>query len=92
MHIYSLINVENLKVYEPSILNEDEEDQILFYIEYLAPMNRKITREYNSPRKDQNDQKGSTSTLEIRIEGLSTNEKCYFKEKFGEGHPHLLQN
>jgi hypothetical protein len=34
--IYSIVNVENLKLYEPSILDREEE-QVLPYIEYLAP-------------------------------------------------------
>jgi hypothetical protein len=36
MHIYSVVNVENLKLYEPSMLDQEEE-QVLPSIEDLAP-------------------------------------------------------
>ena len=36
MHIYSVVNVENLKLYEPSML-EREEEQVLPSVEDLAP-------------------------------------------------------
>ena len=36
MCIYSIMNVENLKLYEPSMLDQ-EEDQVFPSIEYLAP-------------------------------------------------------
>jgi hypothetical protein len=35
MHIYSIVNVENLKLNEPSML--DQEEQVQPTIEYLAP-------------------------------------------------------
>jgi hypothetical protein len=36
MHIYSIMNVENLKLYEPSMLDQEEEE-VLPSIEDLAP-------------------------------------------------------
>jgi hypothetical protein len=36
MHIYPVVNVENLKLYEPSMLDQEEE-QVLPSIEDLAP-------------------------------------------------------
>jgi hypothetical protein len=36
MHIYSVVNVENLKLYEPSMLDQEEE-QVQPSIEDLAP-------------------------------------------------------
>jgi hypothetical protein len=36
MHIYSVVNVENLKLYEPSMLDQVEE-KVLPSIEYLTP-------------------------------------------------------
>jgi hypothetical protein len=36
MHIYSVVNVENLKLYEPSMLDQEEE-QVLPSVEDLAP-------------------------------------------------------
>ena len=36
MHIYSIVNVENLKLYEPSMLDQEEE-HVLPYVEDLAP-------------------------------------------------------
>jgi len=35
MHIYSIVNVDNLKVYEPSMLDQEEE-QVLPSVEDLA--------------------------------------------------------
>jgi hypothetical protein len=36
MCIYSIVNVENIKIYEPSMLDQDEE-KVLPTIEDLAP-------------------------------------------------------
>ena len=36
MCIYSVVNVENLKLYDPSMLDQEEE-HVLPSIEYLAP-------------------------------------------------------
>jgi hypothetical protein len=36
MHIYLVVNVENLKLYEPSMLDQEEE-HVLHSIEDLAP-------------------------------------------------------
>ena len=35
MHIYSVVNVENMKLYEPSMLDLESE-QVLAYVEDLA--------------------------------------------------------
>ena len=37
MHIYLVVNVENLKLYEPSMLDQETEVQVLPTIEDLAP-------------------------------------------------------
>ena len=36
MCIYSVVNVENFKIYEPSMLDQEEE-QVLPSVEYLEP-------------------------------------------------------
>jgi hypothetical protein len=36
MHIYSITNLENLKLYDPSMLDEDEDIQVLPSIEDMA--------------------------------------------------------
>jgi hypothetical protein len=36
MHIYSVVNVENMKLYEPSMLDQETEEQVLPTIEELA--------------------------------------------------------
>ena len=36
MRIYSIVNVDNLKLYEPSMLDQEEE-HVLPFVEYLAP-------------------------------------------------------
>jgi hypothetical protein len=36
MHIFPVVNVENLKLYDPSMLDQEEE-QVLPTIEYIAP-------------------------------------------------------
>jgi len=36
MHIYSVVNVDNLKLYEPSMLDQEEE-QFLPYVEDFTP-------------------------------------------------------
>jgi len=37
MHIYIVVNVENLKLYEPSILDQETKEKFLPIIEDLAP-------------------------------------------------------
>jgi len=39
MHTYSVVNVENLKLFEPSMMTDVEAEvgQVLPFIEYLAP-------------------------------------------------------
>jgi hypothetical protein len=37
MCIYSVVNVGNLELYKPSMLNDDEEGHVLPFIENLAP-------------------------------------------------------
>jgi hypothetical protein len=37
MCIYAIVNVDNHKLYDSSMLNEDEEGQVLSFIEYLEP-------------------------------------------------------
>jgi hypothetical protein len=37
MQINSVVNVENLKLFEPSMLDEEEEHQVLLTVEDLAP-------------------------------------------------------
>ena len=36
MRIYSIVNLENLKLYEPSMLDQEEE-QVLSFVEDFAP-------------------------------------------------------
>jgi hypothetical protein len=37
MHIYSTLNVKNMKLYEPSMLNQGTEEQVLPIVDILAP-------------------------------------------------------
>jgi len=37
MHIISMVNVEYLKLLEPSMIDEEEENQVLSTVEYLSP-------------------------------------------------------
>jgi hypothetical protein len=37
MNIYSIVNVENLKLYEPSMLDQESGMEVLPTMEYLAP-------------------------------------------------------
>ena len=37
MHIYSVVNVENLKLYEPPMIIDPKEDKYIPIIDYLAP-------------------------------------------------------
>jgi hypothetical protein len=37
MQISSMVNVENLKFFKPSMLDEEEENQVIPVVEHLAP-------------------------------------------------------
>jgi hypothetical protein len=46
MKINSVVNVENLKLFEPSMLDEEDEHHVLSNIEYLAPHRLEELKEY----------------------------------------------
>jgi hypothetical protein len=91
MHIYSVVNVENLKLYEPSMLDQEEE-QVLPTIEDLAPYAQvELVEDTILQRKSRTTRQGQHDLWQIGLKGqLPGKEKWYSKEKVEEKFPHLI--
>jgi hypothetical protein len=92
MCIYLVVNVDNLKVYDPSLLDL-EEDRVLPSIEDLAldaqtmlPKDIVLQKRYRTTIQGQHD------LWHIGLKGqLLRKEKWYSREKVEEKFPHLIQ-
>ena len=73
MHVYYVVNVDYLRVHEPSMLNEDEEDQVLPSMEYLALNTHEKLMEDDFIKKYQNDKKESTRNFASGIQWTTIN-------------------
>jgi len=82
MCIYSVVNVENLKLYEPSILDQEEE-QVLPTIEDFAPDAQAELAEYTVlQNKSRTTRQGQHYLWQIGLKGkLPGKAKWYSKEK-----------
>jgi hypothetical protein len=92
MHIYSAMNMENLKLYEPSMLDQEEE-YVLPSIKDLAPDAQADLEEDTVLQKRSKTTRHVQHDLwQIRLKGqLPGNAKWYSKEKVEENFPHLIQ-
>jgi hypothetical protein len=75
MQINSVVNVENLKLFEPSMLDEEEEHQVLPTIEDLEPHgNEELKEDIVMQHKEQTTRKGQQKMWQIGLKGQTTNE------------------
>jgi hypothetical protein len=92
MHIYSVVNVENLKLYEPSMLDQEEE-QVLPSVEDLAPdAQAELTEDTVLQKRSRTTRQGQHDLWQIGLKGqLPGKAKWYTREKVEEKFPHLIQ-
>jgi hypothetical protein len=91
MQIYSIVNVENLKLFEPPmIMDQDEEVSIpsvdAFSLEYLDELNEDIILD----KSMRTSRRGDVDYLRVGLKGTHpSNAKCIEKDKVRELFPHL---
>eukprot|EP00253_Pinus_taeda_P023991 PITA_23991 len=92
MHIYSVVNVENLKLYEPSMLDQEEE-QVLHSVGNLAPdAKAKLIEDTVLQKRSRTKRQGKQDLWQIGLKGqLPGKAKWYTREKVEEIFPHLIQ-
>jgi hypothetical protein len=93
MCIYLVVNVENLKLYEPSMLMRMKRAKSYLPLKIWHQMHKKITRGHNLQKKIRMTKRGQQELWQVGLKGqLPTKAKWYSKEKVEELFPHLLQN
>ena len=95
MGIYFVVNSKNLKFFEPSMLDEDEEEgTILPSIEDLVQdAQSKLDHDTILQRKLRNTRRGEQEFLQVGVKGqIPTKAKWYRLEEVEENLSHLLPN
>jgi hypothetical protein len=92
MQMYSVVNVDNLKIYEsPMIMDEDESIQVLaiddFSLEYLD----KLKEDVILNRRIRNSQQGDVEYLRVGIKGVKPSKSKWMEiGRVLELYPHLF--
>jgi hypothetical protein len=91
MCIYLVVNVENLKPYDPSMLDQEEE-QVLPSIEDLAPdAQAKLAEDIVLQKRPITTRQGQHDLWQIGLKGqLPCKAKWYSREKVDEKFRHLI--
>jgi hypothetical protein len=92
MHIYSIANVDNIKLYKPSMLDQEDE-QVLPSIEDLAPnAQAELEEDTVLQKRSRTTRQGQHELWKIGLNGqLLGKAKWYSNEKVEEKFPHLIQ-
>ena len=92
MKMYSMINVENLKLYEPPmIMDEDESIQVpvvdVFSPEYLDALQEDVILD----RRIKTSQRGDVEYLQVGLKGVKTSKSKWMEIiRVRELYPHLV--
>jgi hypothetical protein len=91
MQINSVVNVENLKLFKPSMLDEEEEHQVLPTIEDLAPHGiEELKEDIVLQHKEQNNLHRTTRNVVDWSQGTDSKEsKWYERNQIASKFPHL---
>jgi hypothetical protein len=94
MCIYTIVNVDNLQLYEPSMLDEDEESRVLPSIEDLIVYAwENLPKDTIMKKKMRMTQRCQKELWQVGLKSrLLTKDKLYSKEKFEEIFFLLIQN
>lgn len=92
MCIYLVVHVENLKLYEPSMIDEEEE-QVLPSLEDLEPNSQgELTEDTILQKRHRTTRHGQHDILQFGFKGqLPDKAKWYTREKVEEKFPRLIQ-
>jgi hypothetical protein len=92
MRIYTVVNVENIKLYEPSMFDQEEE-LVLPSIEDLEPYAQVELEKYTILQKwSRTTRHGKHGIWQIGLKGqLPCKEKWYSREMVEENFPHPIQ-
>jgi hypothetical protein len=93
MCIYSVVNMENIKLYEPSMLDWETKEHVLPTIEELAlEAHEKLVENIVLQKKSRNNRQGQHDLWKTGLKGkLLGKEKWYSTEKVEKQFLHLLQ-
>jgi hypothetical protein len=93
MCIYSVVNVENLKLYELSMLDMDQDEQVLPFIEDLAlDAQEELVEDTILQKQSRTTRHGKHDLWQVGLKGqLPGKEKSYSREKVKEKFAHLIQ-
>ena len=94
MRIYSVVNVENLKLYEPLMIIDPEEDTQIPTIDDLAPeyMNE-LQEDTILDRKFCTSRRGDVEYLRVGLKGMNPSKARWMKiRKLREVYPHLMSS
>ena len=94
MKIYSLVNVENLRLYEPPIIVDQEEIVHIPSIEYFAPEYlNEMQEDIILDRRTRSSKRGNVDYLHVGLKGTNPSKAKQIKiGKVRELYPHLLNN
>ena len=91
MKINSVVNVDNLKLLKPSILDEEEEHQVLSIVEDLAPHGiEELKEDIILQHKERMTLRGQQEIWKIGLKGQTTRKsKWYERNQIASTFPHL---
>ena len=94
MQMYSVFNVENLRLYEPPLIDDQGSDVQLPSIEDLSPQFMDELKEDTIPdRRTRASKRGSVDYLQVELKGSKpSKEKWMEVGKVRDLYPHLLNN
>jgi hypothetical protein len=89
--IYSTVNAEHLKLYDPSMLDQEVEDVLPTIQELSLDAQEYLEEESILQRKSKTRRQGKHDRWWIRLKGqLPRKEKCYSRKKVEGKLPHLI--
>jgi hypothetical protein len=91
MHIYLVVNVDNLKLFEPPMIMDHDEEVSIPSVDVFAPEYLDELKEYIIlDRKAMNSRKGDVDYLRVGLKGTHPSKaKLNEKDKVKELFPHL---
>ena len=92
MQIYSVVNVDKLKLHElPMIMNEDESAQVPSIHDFAAECMTKLQEDIILDRKVCTSRRGNVEYLHVGLKGMNTSKSRWMEiERVRKLYPHLV--
>ena len=92
MKIYSIVNVENLRLYEPPLVDDQGSDIQLPFIEVFSPeFMDELKEDSILDRRKHTSKRGNVDYLRIGLKGSKPSKSRWMEvEKVRELYPHLM--